>query len=439
MRTGAVLPNKPRALPPQELPALRAIRSPAGLCIRSWDYTPREAILQVIDLDPASWFVLRSRFNGAINAAWAPHLFTAARTILDAGGHLILGPCNEPNHPSSPYTKQGTAAFERDYRELRDALRHGLPGIPTVSPNLAVHSQDIEWATDLRDLFTTDDYIGVNAYWQWGNELHNDWGLRLTTWHDLYPTRPLLTLETGDSTPGRSSRDRARRIHQNLSAQATLGYVAGAAVFILGGTPDWAPTFHYEPADWAAMRPEQPPTPPPPAPTPPPAPAGPTAQLGNLTVSDLRDSLPASPSQRYTRREPSSITLIVVHHSATPPTTTPEAIATYHVNARGWPAIAYHVLVTAAGEILYTGDLTTVRHHAAGANPHSVGLCLIGTFTNAPPPAAQLAAARQAVAEIQYQLGSFLPVQGHRNVSRTACPGATWQHWRERVTVRQPD
>lgn len=157
------------------------------------------------------------------------------------------------------------------------------------------------------------------------------------------------------------------------------------------------------------------------------------AMIGNLEVVDRRDTLPQRLHKHYARRAPQDITRLVVHHSATGPYTSVEAIARYHVESNRWPAIAYHVVVTTDGDILYTGDLATVRYHAAGNNADTVGVCLIGDFTHRPPPKAQQGAARQILAELQYQLGAHLPVVGHRDVTRTACPGDTWPQWRHLI------
>lgn len=154
------------------------------------------------------------------------------------------------------------------------------------------------------------------------------------------------------------------------------------------------------------------------------------ARIGNLDVVDLRESLPQHPTLRYEERAPQEINLLVVHHSATPARTSPAAIARYHIDHWDWPGIGYHALVDYLGRLYYTGDLATSRAHVYGHNHHTVGVCLIGDFTQRRPSDRQLRGAANLLAETQYQLGAHLPIVGHRDMMATECPGATWAWWR---------
>ena len=53
-------------------------------------------------------------------------------------------------------------------------------------------------------------------------------------------------------------------------------------------------------------------------------------------IIDLTLTLPRNPNSPYTPRNMASIHWIVVHHSAGPPDQTPETIARFHVETRGW-------------------------------------------------------------------------------------------------------
>lgn len=71
----------------------------------------------------------------------------------------------------------------------------------------------------------------------------------------------------------------------------------------------------------------------------------------------------------------------VIHHSATPPTTTIQSIKDYHVNTRKWRDIGYHWIIKADGQIVQgrTGE----GAHARGRN-HLTGICLIGNDNFSP-------------------------------------------------------
>jgi hypothetical protein len=150
----------------------------------------------------------------------------------------------------------------------------------------------------------------------------------------------------------------------------------------------------------------------------------------------------------------------VLHHTADPNTYSTVAQAmqqirndqAYHINSRGWCDIGYNFLVDKWGNI-YEGraDSMTkpvVGAHAGGFNTGTVGIAMLGTYSDIVPSAAT----QEAVAEvIAWRLSSYgrnpsgqmsyytmggegtkipagttitLPVVfGHRDVGATACPG----------------
>jgi hypothetical protein len=123
---------------------------------------------------------------------------------------------------------------------------------------------------------------------------------------------------------------------------------------------------------------------------------------------------------------------IVIHHTASPPEVDWPAIASYHVNTNGWVGIAYHLGIDPDGRVNILGDLDSKRAHIAGRNHELVSVCLRGNFTAAPPPEAQLAGTRQAIALLRDKYGAIL-LLGHKDAALptdpTACPGDTWEQW----------
>jgi hypothetical protein len=158
-----------------------------------------------------------------------------------------------------------------------------------------------------------------------------------------------------------------------------------------------------------------------------------TYHLGNTDIADLRATLPRGVGV-YGTRQISAIKRLVIHHSATPATTTAEQMARYHIGTHGWPGIGYHFVVTTSGEIQYTADHTMVTNGVSYENADTVHVCLVGDFTSAPPPAAQLAATKRLIDNYCLAMGQRYPVVGHRDIAHaddpTACPGDTWTQWR---------
>ncbi len=152
-----------------------------------------------------------------------------------------------------------------------------------------------------------------------------------------------------------------------------------------------------------------------------------------------------------------AIRFAIVHHTAGPNNYSPSQAAAimrgiqiYHVKSNGWNDIGYNFLVDRYGT-LYEGryggiDRNVVGAHALGFNTGSVGVAVIGTFTDAAIPAPaeasleKLLAWRLDLAHVdplstltaisggseRYPSGIpvFLrAVSGHRDTGLTSCPG----------------
>ncbi len=152
-----------------------------------------------------------------------------------------------------------------------------------------------------------------------------------------------------------------------------------------------------------------------------------------------------------------SVRFAIVHHTAGANDYTQaqapavvRAIELYHVKANGWNDIGYNFLVDRFGTVYegrYGGiDRNVVGAHALGFNTGSVGVAVLGTYTDAaPPPAAmdslaRLLAWRLDLAHVdplsqvsvvsggseRYPRGKTVvlrAISGHRDTGLTACPG----------------
>jgi N-acetylmuramoyl-L-alanine amidase len=148
-------------------------------------------------------------------------------------------------------------------------------------------------------------------------------------------------------------------------------------------------------------------------------------RVGSIDLVDLVDELPRHPGQRYAARLLREIKRIVVHHSATPTTTTPQSMANYHVRKHGWAGIGYHFVVAADGTLFQTNRLETVSYHVGGHNTASVGICFVGNFMKAPPPPEQLVQGAALIGWLLGQLPQLTPdcIVGHCELNATSCPG----------------
>lgn len=123
----------------------------------------------------------------------------------------------------------------------------------------------------------------------------------------------------------------------------------------------------------------------------------------------------------------------------------------YHVLGRGYSDIAYNFLVDRYGQVFEGrwGGITkpVIGAHTLGFNTGTTGIALIGTFTDASPPAAMLDALERVLAwkldvhhlppagtvemtsggNGKYERGTEVDlarISGHRDGSPTACPGS---------------
>ncbi len=163
----------------------------------------------------------------------------------------------------------------------------------------------------------------------------------------------------------------------------------------------------------------------------------PVVSPGTVAIQDISASLPTNPAlPPYPTRSLGQIRQFVLNHTATPPTVTPQRIAEFQTQNQKRPrfGIAYHFCVTDAGEVYQTQPLTVVSDHAGQFNAESVGIALIGNFTDTPPPAAQISATAALIAQVAAQLN--LPADasdifGYSDLAVTESPGKTWAQWRD--------
>ncbi|CAK1590329.1 unnamed protein product [Parnassius mnemosyne] len=143
---------------------------------------------------------------------------------------------------------------------------------------------------------------------------------------------------------------------------------------------------------------------------------------------------------------PIPVPYVVIHHSYTPPACYESAqcenamrcMQDLHMDCRGWWDIGYNFAVGSEG-VAYEGRGWDIQGaHSLYFNSISIGICLIGDWTNSLPPTEQIKAAKSLIAQ-GVELGFIRPdykLIGHRQIRKTECPGATlyqnlktWDHY----------
>ncbi|XP_050341486.1 peptidoglycan-recognition protein LB-like [Bactrocera neohumeralis] len=142
---------------------------------------------------------------------------------------------------------------------------------------------------------------------------------------------------------------------------------------------------------------------------------------------------------------------IIIHHSYKPGMALSESdchlamqqIQDFHMDERHWSDIGYSYAICGDGNVYEGRGANVVAAHAPHYNNRSIGLLLIGDFTEALPPSNML---EVALDFIQFSVDcGFLRedyiLYGHRQVRNgTICPGDAlyaaiqkWPHWQEDV------
>jgi len=120
---------------------------------------------------------------------------------------------------------------------------------------------------------------------------------------------------------------------------------------------------------------------------------------------------------------------IIIHHSGVPDTVSVDTLnyRRYHMSARGWQDIGYHVVIERVGHE-YIGvlgrRLNLTGSHCKGNNTGNLGVCFSGDFTQHKPSWEQLDVGARVVAGLCDSYG--IPSENltlHRDHNDTDCPG----------------
>jgi N-acetylmuramoyl-L-alanine amidase len=120
-------------------------------------------------------------------------------------------------------------------------------------------------------------------------------------------------------------------------------------------------------------------------------------------------------------KQPTTITHIVVHHSASKPETTVEEITQWHIQ-RGFSGIGYHKVITDDGIINIGRQENVVPASVQGHNKGTLAVCLTGNFETDKPTLMQEISLQLLIQEWKTKHPTAIVV-GHRDLGATLCPG----------------
>ncbi|XP_072743376.1 peptidoglycan recognition protein 3 [Anoplolepis gracilipes] len=138
---------------------------------------------------------------------------------------------------------------------------------------------------------------------------------------------------------------------------------------------------------------------------------------------------------------------VIIHHSTGPSCETQakcqlnvRGIQNEHMNNRRWSDIGYNFLVGEDGNVYEGRGWGKKGAHSVPFNSKSIGICIIGNYSNRTPKAAAIEAVAKLIARgvDNGEIKSNYKLLGHRQTWPTACPGdsfytmlQSWPHWTE--------
>lgn len=123
-----------------------------------------------------------------------------------------------------------------------------------------------------------------------------------------------------------------------------------------------------------------------------------------------------------------TINEIIIHHSAFPASNDTQRDYDCIVNAhkqRGFNDIGYHFVIGKNGQILKGRSLTLAGAHCKYHNRYSVGVCVLGDFSDGSRPTdKQEVALRFLLYQLMRKFPKINKVTPHSFYSNTLCPGS---------------
>jgi len=137
-----------------------------------------------------------------------------------------------------------------------------------------------------------------------------------------------------------------------------------------------------------------------------------------------------------------SINCVILHCSATGPSTTLAAIRKYHKQVNKWSDIGYHIVIENDGRIGWGRDVNKAGAHCKGHNASSIGICMVGGTDGSGkrhPFSKEQFKALKIVLEGLFLTYGKMPIVGHNLYSSKSCPCFDWETWVKKEGLDVPD
>ncbi|XP_029669307.1 peptidoglycan-recognition protein SC2-like isoform X1 [Formica exsecta] len=188
-------------------------------------------------------------------------------------------------------------------------------------------------------------------------------------------------------------------------------------------------------------------------------PARQSAEISSKKTNTVCDDLNVISRAQWGARAPKSpatdlkiipAPYVLIHHSATSGCETQEkcelkvrSIQNYHMDNKRWDDIGYNFIVGEDGNVYEGRGWGKKGAHSIPYNNRSIGVCILGDYSNRTPNATAIEAVAKLIARgvDNDEVKSDYKLLGHRQTWATACPGndlyamiQSWPHWTEAAT-----
>jgi N-acetyl-anhydromuramyl-L-alanine amidase AmpD len=146
-------------------------------------------------------------------------------------------------------------------------------------------------------------------------------------------------------------------------------------------------------------------------------------EIKNITDKNIVNVIVDLPkSKQYTSRDKSTITAIVIHHTASD-NSNPLNVAKVGIERFGY-GHSYHYEIDTSGIIYQTNWISSITAHCKENNSVSIGIVLDGNFEKQIPTNKQLESLIELCKYLKVCIPSITEINGHNFYNKlTSCPG----------------
>jgi hypothetical protein len=143
-------------------------------------------------------------------------------------------------------------------------------------------------------------------------------------------------------------------------------------------------------------------------------------------IENVTAQLPHHATKKYSTRLLNEIDTLVIHQTdgEDDGDLSPWRTASYHVNSKDWPGIAYHYMIIDSGKSFQINELESISYHAGNENTNSVGIVITGKHRFDPDKTnSEIAGKRKyyslvkTISEVKRKLPNKVKIVSHESLS----------------------